>query len=164
MQSALSLPRETQMPDPTDRESRAPTVQTGIWIEEHGWLHRLFKSQENTSPRFRFPDLLGACVSLALRDIPSQDRLIGYLATQLTLRNPRTERRSCEIWAAQFDLLMTAHRAPWNRFPNPMFELDQLTTACVAVAMSLPDGDAQVLGQARLNLRERTSRSRGPEC
>ena len=67
--------------------------------------------------------------------------------TQLTLRNPRTERRSCDIWAVQFELVMAAHRAPWNRFPNPMFELDQITTACVAVAMSLPDGDALVLGQ-----------------
>ena len=38
------------------------------------------------------------------------------------------------------------------------------TTACVAVAMSLPDGHAQVLGQARLNLRDRATRSRGLEC
>ena len=44
------------------------------------------------------------------------------------------------------------------------FELDQITTACVAVAMALPDGDALVLGQARLNLRDRASRSRGLEC
>ena len=113
---------------------------------------------------FRFPDLLGACVSLAFRDPPSQRRLVEYLVTQLTLRNPRTERRSCDIWAVQFELVMAAHRAPWNRFPNPMFELDQITTACVAVAMSLPDGDALVLGQARLNLRDRASRSRGLEC
>ena len=62
MQVALSLPREMSMPDPIDRDVRASTVQTGIWIEEHGWLHRLFKSPDNTSPKFRFPDLLGACV------------------------------------------------------------------------------------------------------
>ena len=164
MQVALSLPREMSMPDPIDRDVRPPTVQTGIWIEEHGWLHRLFKSPDNTSPKFRFPDLLGACVSLAFRDPPSQRRLVEYLVTQLTLRNPRTERRSCDIWAVQFELVMAAHRAPWNRFPNPMFELDQITTACVAVAMSLPDGDALVLGQARLNLRDRAARSRGLEC
>ena len=60
MQVALSLPREMSMPDPIDRDVRPPTVQTGIWIEEHGWLHRLFKSPNNTSPKFRFPDLLGA--------------------------------------------------------------------------------------------------------
>ena len=101
---------------------------------------------------------------MAFRDTASQRRLVEYLVTQLTLRNPRTERRSCDIWAVQFELVMAAHRAPWNRFPNPMFELDQITTACVAVAMSLPDGHAQVLGQARLNLRDRASRSRGLEC
>ena len=81
--------------------------------------------------------------------------------TQLTLRNPRTERRSCDIWAVQFELVMAAHRAPWNWFPNPMFELDHLTTACVAVAMTLPDGEAAVLRQARTNLLAR-SRTNGP--
>ena len=115
-------------------------------------------------PKFRFPDLLGACVWLSFRDAPSQRRLVEYLLTQLTLRNPRTERRNCGIWAAQFELVMAAHRAPWNRFPNPMFELDQITTACVAVTMFLPDGQALVLGQARLNLRDRAARSRGLEC
>ena len=120
MQSALSLPRDKSMPDPIDRDVRhataqaVQTVQTGIWIEEHGWLHRLFKSPDNASPKFRFPDLLGACVSLALRDPASQRRLVEYLVTQLTLRNPRTERRSCDIWAVQFELVMAAHRAPWN--------------------------------------------------
>ena len=71
MEVALSLPREMSMPDPIDRDLRTLTVQTGIWIEEHGWLHRLFKSPDNTSPKFRFPDLLGVCVSLAFRDTPS---------------------------------------------------------------------------------------------
>lgn len=164
MQFALSLPREMSMPDPIDCAVRPPTVQTGIWIEEHGWLHRLFKSADNTSPKFRFPDLLGACVSLAFRDLQSQRHLVEYLVTQLTLRNPRTERRSCDIWAAQFELVLAVHRAPWNRFPNPMFELDQITTACVAVAMAHPDGDALVLRQARRNLRDRSTRSRGAEC
>jgi hypothetical protein len=164
MPFALSLPRETSIQDPIDRVVSAPTVQTGIWIEEHVWLHRLFRSPDNKSPKFRFPDLLGACVSLAFRDPPSQRRLVEYLVTQLTLRNPRTERRSCDIWAVQFEVVMAAHRAPWNRFPNPMFELDQIATACVAVAMYLPDGDAQVLGQARLNLLDRAAHSRGLGC
>ena len=61
----------------------------------------------------------------------------------------------------QFDQLLQTHRAPWNRFPNPMFELDHLTTACVAVAMTLPDGEAAVLRQARTNLLAR-SRTNGP--
>ena len=129
MQVALSLPREMSIPDPIDRDVRPPTVQTGILIEEHGWLHRLFKAPYNTSPKFRFPDLLSACVSLAMSSDDSRRRLVEYLVTQLTLRDPGTERRSCDIWPAQFDQLWQTHRAPWNRFPNPMFELDHLTTA-----------------------------------
>ena len=62
--------------------------------------------------------------------------------TRQTLRDPKCERRSCDIFPAQFDQVMEAHRAPWNRFPNPMFELDHITTGCVAVAMSMPDGEA----------------------
>ena len=160
MEFSLSLPREAPMPErPIDRELRPATVQTGIWVDEHDWLHRLFKSPHNRSPRFRFPDLLGACVSMALRDAECQRRLVEYLVTRLTLRNPRTERRSCDIWAPQFELLMAVHRAPWNRFPNPMFELDHIATGCVAVAMTHPDAVALVLRQARLNLLERAAGS-----
>lgn len=159
MQFALSLPREMSMANPIDRDERYPTVQTRVWIEEHDWLHRIFKSPDNTSPKFRFPDLLSACVSLSVTSDDGQRRLVEYLVTQLTLRDPRTERRSCDIWSAQFDQLMQAHRAPWNRFPNPMFELDHLSTACVALAMSLPDGEAAVLRQARTNLLARARAS-----
>jgi hypothetical protein len=137
------------------------TVQTRVWVDEHDWLHRVYKSANNTSPRFRFPDLLSACVSLALENAEAQSRLVDYLVTRLTLRDPRTERRSCDIWAQQFDLALTAHRAAWNRFPNPMFDLDHLTTGCVALAMAGPDGEAQVLRQARLNL---LARVRGPHA
>lgn len=164
MQFAVSSPRQTPTPDSIERVERPCTVQTGIWIEEHGWLYRLFKSPDNTSPRFRFPDLLGACVSLTLGNTESHHRLVQYLVTQLILRDPRTERRSCDLWSVQFDLVMAAHRAPWNRFPHPMFELDQITTACVAVVMSLPEAEGLVLRQARLNLRDRVALSRALEC
>lgn len=149
------------MATPIDHaDCQQPTVQTGVWADEHDWLHRIFKSTENRSPKFRFPDLLGACVSLAVGCEDGQQRLVEYLETRLTLRDPKTERRSCDIWSAQFDQLMQAHRAAWNRFPNPMFELDQITTACVAIAMVHVDGPAQVLHQARLNLLERAQARR----
>jgi hypothetical protein len=159
MQFALSGSPQMSMANPIDRDEHTSTVQTRVWIDEHDWLHRIFKSPDNTSPKFRFPDLLSACVSLVLASDEGQRRLVEYLVTRLTLRNPRTERRSCDIWSAQFDQLMQAHRAPWNRFPNPMFELDHLSTACVAVAMSRPDGEAVVLRQARMNLLARTRAS-----
>jgi len=144
------------MATPIDRHERHSTVQTRVWIQEHDWLHHVFKSADNSSPRFRFPDLLSACVTLVMGSEDCQRRLSGYLASQLALRDPKTERRSCDIWTVQFEQLVAAHGAPWNRFPNPMFDLDQLSTACVALAMSQPDGEAMVLRQARLNLLART--------
>jgi hypothetical protein len=41
-----------------------------------------------------------------------------------------------------------------------MFDLDHLTTACVALAKDGPDGEARVLRQARLNL---LARARGSQ-
>jgi hypothetical protein len=97
---------------------------------------------------------------LAVDSEDGQQRLVEYLETRLTQRDPKTERRSCDIWNAQFEQLMGAHRAAWNRFPNPMFEIDHITTGCVAIAMSLPDAQASVLHQARLNLLAR-AKARG---
>jgi hypothetical protein len=48
--------------------------------------------------------------------------------------------------------VLDAHRAAWNRFPNPMFEIEHILTGCVAVAMSMPNGGELVLRQARDNL------------
>lgn len=164
MHSRLSLPREMSMQKAIDCNVRRPPVQSDIWIEEYGWLNRLFKSPGKKSPTLRFPDLLSACVSPAFRVTPCEHRLIQYLVVQLTLRNPTTERRSCDIWALQYEPVMLAHRAPWNRFPNPMCVLSQITMACMAMAMSLANGYAVVLAPARVNPSDDATRSRGLEC
>ena len=145
-----------------DCDERRPTVQTRVWIDEHDWLHGIFKSPHNTSPKFRFPDLLSACVSLAFRDSANQARLITYVLTQLSLRDPKTERRSCDIWAPQFELLLDAHRGPWNSFPNSKFDIDAIATACVAVSRLSGDAVASVLRQVRANFRARCSTGNSP--
>lgn len=137
------------------------TEQTRLWVQEHCWLHDLFKSPLNTFPKFRFPDLLGACVSLALSTPQTQRLLVSFLATELALRTPKGEFRSCDIWSAQFDQLMSARGAPWNRFPNPMFELEHIASACVAVASRQPFGPQAVLDRARENFVQR-SRAQHP--
>jgi hypothetical protein len=91
-------------------------------------------------------------VALTARNEDGRATLLPFLETKLALRNPRTPRRSCDIWRTQFDLLLRAHRAAWNQFPNPMFQLDELATACVAVARLLPDTEGAVLRQARFKL------------
>ena len=140
------------MAHPIARDERASTVRTSVWIEEHDWLHRLYKSPGNTSPKFRIPDLLSACVALALSQPENQRLLVEYLTTRHALRDPRCPGRNCEIFPAQFEQVLSAHRAAWNRFPNPMFELEHILTGCVAVAMSMSNGGESVLRQARDNL------------
>lgn len=146
------------MAHPIVRDERASTVRTSVWIEEHDWLHRLYKSPDNTSPKFRIPDLLSACVALTLSQPENQRRLVEYLSTRHALRDPRGPGRSCDIFPAQFDQVLDAHRAAWNRFPNPMFEIEHILTGCVAVAMAMPTGGELVLRQARDNL---IARSKG---
>ena len=147
------------MPHPIDRDEHRSTVQTRVWLDEHDWLHRIFKSPNNTSPRFRLPDLLSACVSMALADSTAQQQLVEIIVSRPTRRDSKCERRSCDIFSTQFAQVMVAHRAPWNRFPNPMFKLDHIITACVTVVMAGPDAEARVLAQARANFLARTQAS-----
>ena len=140
------------MEHPIARDERASTFRTSVWIEEHDWLHQLYKSSTNTSPKFRIPDLLSACVALVLSQPENQRLLVAYLTTRHALRDPRCPGRSCEIFPAQFEQVLDAHRAAWNRFPNPMFEIEHILTGCVAVAMSMSNGGELVLRQARDNL------------
>lgn len=148
------------MAHPIVRDERPATVQTRVWVQEHAWLYSVFKSPSNTVPKFRFPDLLGACVALVVGCADGQRRLVEFLVTELTRRDPASERRSCDIWPAQFDQLVAARGAAWNRFPNPMYDLEHIATACVAVAMAQPDGEAAVLAQARVNLLARAKSAR----
>lgn len=145
------------MPELIDGVQRtADIVQTSVWLAEHEWLYGVMKSPHNSCPKFRIPDLLAACVTLAFASQESQEHLITFLRSDFILRTPGKPRRSCDIWKQQFDMLMTAHRADWNRFPHPMFNLDQITTGCVAVVMKQPDARDQVLSQARRNVFART--------
>jgi hypothetical protein len=132
------------------------TVQTRVWELEHARLYALYRAPQNTFPKFRFPDLLSACVSLVFGNAEGQSRLVEFLTMELLQRDPGAARRSCDIWSAQFHQLMAARGASWNRFPNPMFDLDHIATAGVAVAMCSPFGQDVVLCEARTNLRART--------
>lgn len=129
------------------------TIASRIWLPEHDWLHAVFLSRDNTAPKFRHPDLLSACVELALQGGGARPAVVEFLQKVLTRRDPHTARRSCDVWSPQFELLLAAHREDWNRFPNPRYDLDQVATACVALvrARSGEDGSA-VLAQARVNV------------
>lgn len=137
-------------------------LETRLYLEEHEWLYALLHSADNVSPTFRIPDLISACVSLVFASDDAAERIFSYLGTRLVLRPISTPRRRESMWRPQYEMLQAIQRSAANRHPHPKFQLDQLTTACVALVRQRSDADAQVLRQARLNMAERSSRWRLP--
>jgi hypothetical protein len=91
-------------------------------------------------------------------------RIFDFLGSQLVLRTTATPRRRESMWRQQYDLLLAVQRSPANRHPHPKFQLDQLTTACVALCRQLEHADTLVLQQARLNMADRSARWRLPRA
>jgi hypothetical protein len=147
-------------PAHTDVDTAPETIATRLWQEEHEWLYALLRSSANVSPSFRFPDLISACVSLVFLQADAADRIFAFLGTELVLRPQHTPRRRESMWRTQYDLLLAVQRSPANRHPHPNFQLDQLTTACVALCRQHGDAESLVLRQARLNMAERATRAR----
>ena len=137
----------------TDQHS---VIETRLWLEEHDWLYGLLRSSDNVSPTFRFPDLISACVSLVFEHHDGPTRIFRFLGTELVLRSPQTPRRRESMWRHQYQLLLDLQRSPANRHPNPKFQLDQLTTACVALCRADDGSGAGILRQARRNMAERS--------
>jgi hypothetical protein len=141
-----------------DNEHTDETIETRLWLEEHDWLYALLKSEQNISPTFRFPDLISACVSIVFANTDASERIFGFLGVELVLRHPYSPRRRESMWRAQYDLLLALQRSKANRHPNPKFQLDQLTTACVALSRQTDSSGASVLHQARVNMASRSAR------
>jgi hypothetical protein len=156
MHHVLSSDREPMLLPHDVPAARADgIVEARLWIEEYAWLHGILKSNANVCPTFRFPDLISAAVSLALARTQGQEAIFHFLGTQLVLRPPTTARRRESMWRAQYEQLRDLQRSPANRHPNPNFQLDQLTTACVARARRIDEAGTPLLQQARLNMAER---------
>lgn len=133
------------------------TAETMLWLPEHEWLYDLLRSERNTSPRFRMPDLISACVSQMFAKGDASHRLFGFLGSELIQREPATVRRREVMWRPQYSQLQALQLSAANRYPNPQFQLDQLTTGCVALArMDDPTG-ASTLRHARINLARRSA-------
>ena len=164
MFSALPTARQEPAPHSAPEAEHPDTIETRLWLEEHEWLYGLLRSSDNVSPTFRFPDLISACVSLVFAQDDAAERIFDFLGSQLVLRSPATPRRRESMWRQQYDLLLAVQRSPANRHPHPKFQLDQLTTACVALCRQLECADTLVLQQARLNMADRSTRWRMPRA
>lgn len=158
----------TAMPNTSfpDRSAASSTesgdvVETRLWLEEHGWLYSLLRSEDNVAPTFRMPDLLSACVALVFSRDDAAERIFAFLGTALVMRVPTTPRRRESLWRAHYVLLHDLQCSPANRHPHPKFQLDQLTTACVALCQQDDPSGAAVLRQARHNMVERHSAALG---
>lgn len=136
------------------------TVDTLLWIDEHDWLYTLLKSGLNISPKFRMPDLISACVSQLFAKDCASDALFRYLGSELILREPGTVRRREAMWRPQYRQLHTLQLSAANRYPNPQFHLDQITTACVALARTDDATGACTLRHARINIARRSAIAR----
>lgn len=134
------------------------TIETRLWLEEHDWLYALLKSTHNISPTFRCPDLISACVSLVFASDDASARIFEFLGTELVMRAPHSPRRRESMWMPQYALLLAVQRSPANMHPNPKFQLDQLTTACVALCRQADASGAHVLHQARINMASRIAK------
>jgi hypothetical protein len=153
--TALTEQQAVSMTPRFAAEHTDDTIETRLWFEEHDWLYALFKSEQNVAPTFRLPDLISACVSLVFAEENAVERIFEFLGTELVLRMPRHPRRRESMWLAQYELLLTVQQSPANMHPHPRFQLDQFTTACVALSCQADPSGANVLRRARINMAER---------
>lgn len=158
--ATLSKPMNPSIAPRFDAKHTDETIETRLWLEEHNWLYALLKSEQNVSTTFRFPDLISACVSLVFANENAAARIFEFLGTELVLRMLHNPRRRESMWVTQYDLLLALQRSPANRHPNPKFQLDQLTTACVGLVHQTDPSGAHVLRQARLNMADRISKKK----
>ena len=138
------------------------TIETRVWLQEHDWLYGILNSERNAAPSFRFPDLISACISLVFGKTDAAQRIFDYLSTELVFRPRDTPRRREAMWRAQYEMLLALQRSAANRHPHPKFQLDQLTTACVALIRETDASGDSVLQQARLNMACRAASRKPP--
>jgi len=158
MYSTTTVSRDFALARPIEAKRQEDTIDTYVWTDEYDFLRSLYDSADNTSPKFRFPDLISACVSLVFRDDNSAELIFGYLRSELVLRNPNTTRRREAMWKAQYALLLELQRSRANKHPYPQFQLDQFTTTCVALVRLAGDAQQRIFDQARRNTAERAGR------
>lgn len=155
----LNVATPTELPPlaTSTTQHAGETAETMLWLPEHDWLYDLLRSERNVAPRFRMPDLISACVSQVFAGGDASHRLFGFLGSELILREPATLRRREVMWRPQYVQLQALQLSAANRYPNPQFQLDQLTTGCIALARIDDHTGACTLRHARVNIARRST-------
>src|SRR6266404_5203970 len=115
MYSTTTASRDFALARPVEAKRLGDTIDTYVWADEYEFLRSLYDSADNTSPKFRFPDLISACVSLVFHDDNAAERIFDYLRSELVLRNPDMTRRHEAMWKAQYNLLLNLQRSRANK-------------------------------------------------
>lgn len=160
MLETATPPHDLPLP-PSAATDTVDTSETMLWLPEHDWLYQLLRSERNVAPRFRMPDLLSACVSQMFAKGDACHRLFAFLGSELILREPATIRQREAMWRPQYVQLQALQLSAANRYPNPQFQLDQLTTGCVALARLDDPTGACTLRHARINIVSRSATAKG---
>ncbi len=157
MLNTIAVQTRQGMPASMDNARQEETIGTLLYPEEYDFLHGIYSSPENQSPKFPLPDLISACVSLVFNKANAKQRLFEYARTQLTLRNRggKPKCRQADIWRPQYEFLRALQISSDNRYPNPKFHLGDFTTACVALMMKENSPFTAILDQARKNSADR---------
>lgn len=134
-------------------------IKTKLYRNEFEYLLVLYKDPLNTEPRFAFPDLISACVSIVFAQSRPCERLIDYVRSHYVLRAGarRNDSRTEGVWSEQYELLRAVQTSPGNRYPNPQFSLGDFTSACVGIVAGESDPIRRILEQARINYARRFS-------
>jgi hypothetical protein len=67
MYSTTTASRECVLARPVEAKRLEDTMDTYVWTDEYDFLRSLYDNAANTSPKFRFPDLISACVARVRR-------------------------------------------------------------------------------------------------
>lgn len=129
-------------------------VSAYVISEEHEWLMSLLRDEANSSPQFRVPDLIGACVSLVFEQQDPSSAIFHVLRSDVVLRSTAARRQE-KIWRADFDRLQAIQRSAHNRYPHPNFSLDLILSACIAIVRNSATASSELFQRARTNTAER---------
>lgn len=130
-------------------------VDINVLAADHEWLVGVLRDPSNRAPQFRMPDLLGACIGLVLGLDNPEDSVFGRLLTDVVLRSNGFPRRHSQLWLSDFALLQEMQRSEHNKFPNPNFSLDEILSACVAIARDQSPSHTNLFDRARVNTANR---------
>jgi hypothetical protein len=105
MYSTTTVSREFALARPAEAKRQEDTIDTYVWTDEYAFLRSLYDSADNTSPIFRFPDLISACVSLVFHEDNAAELIFDYLRSgQRLARNSDNCALRCRSFFADPDL------------------------------------------------------------